>query len=353
MGFPFHLGPGDFKGSRAGASALCIPLCPPGPSVAESPALCPPGSPPLFRDSPSYGPSEYETKGGASWGVPGIGNTLVFSHPLSPGEPPKTPRLSPPTFRTTSMLLACPPSGTPLLTCLCFPPSRILLPRSSHPLENLIPLGTSIYPLDWAVCPQGFPSALCGLPLLSKALSSLLGLLIPPGSPRLSSFLLPPGSPSSTWPLTPPRALSDIWTGFTIIQHPSYPLFPFAFWGPPPSSMATLPWGTLHPQGQALCPLGPPLSSRDTTEGTLCQHSSCGCRKEGKWSKASWEGPSRCGGEGNPSGVPQPMASGNLLGTWALSSIPQSWRHCRGLFGYMDPGPFLKAWILNQNPTLV
>lgn len=25
----------------------------------------------------------------------------------------------------------------------------------------------------------------------------------------------------------------------------------------------------------------------------------------------------------------------------------------QSLFGCMDPGPFLKAWILNQNPTLV
>lgn len=260
-GVPLSLGPRRLQGLQGWG--LC-PLHPSVPSRALSSWIsCPlPSREPSTLQGPTtHWLSKYETKGGASWGVAGIGNTLVFSQPFSPGEPPKTPRLSLPTFRTTSMLLACPPSGTP-----SSPASILHLPESSslwspHPLENLIPLGTSICPLDWADCPQGFPSALCGLPLLSKALSSLLGHLIPPGSPRLSSFLLSPGSPSSIWPLTPPRALSDFWTGLTIIQHPSYPLVPFAFWGPPPSSMATLPRGTLHPPGQDLCSPGPPLSS--------------------------------------------------------------------------------------------
>ena len=169
-----------------------------------------------------------------------------------------------------------------------------LCPAPSPPVMPLETPHPSVNPNLFS----GLGPLLRGIPLLpSRALLPPGQALHHPGNPprfRVPILCMPPPPPF--------QRPSTIW-------EPPYPPVPSSFTGPPPSSRARLPLGPLHS-------LGPPLSSRDTPKGTLCPCRSCGCRGEGRQSR----GPSGCGREGNPSGVPLPRSLGSFLGAWPISS---------------------------------
>lgn len=106
--------------------------------------------------------------------------------PLSPRQPLKACRLSPPPFRTISTSLASPPSRAtlwpPPLSAFQFS----LLYWTSPYGETPHPSGEPICTLYWALPlhpppTPGFPSAVWGHLLPSRALFSFPGPLIPPG----------------------------------------------------------------------------------------------------------------------------------------------------------------------------
>ena len=98
-----------------------------------------------------------------------------------------------------------------------------------------------------------------------------------------------------------------------------------------------------------------------------CPHRYCGCRRQGRWSRADWgRVPPGVEERGIQEVFPYPLGPqgdwGPILGTQALSSIHQSQRHCRGppqlgeahvASPHCYPGPFLEPWFLSQDPTPV
>ena len=179
--------------------------------------------------------------------------------------PPTRP--SSPLFRTTSSswphLLTRAPTRPLLLSALrILPPSGVVSPGNPSSLQGLpSALWTGLSAPGCSPLTSG-PSLCLQSPLFPSRPSHPSRLSPPPSGASLHS---PVPSPSrvSILHVPPhfPRALSDLWAWF------------FAIWDPPTLWFPSPSGGTLCPPGRALC--GPPLSSKDTSEDTLCPHRSC------------------------------------------------------------------------------
>ena len=146
---------------------------------------------------------------------------------------------------------------------------------------------------------------------------------------KLSSFLPTPEPPSSAGPLTPQGPIYPPGKGLHTPGHPSILQLPppsgapSIFLGPPPSSRAPssfqaflglLDWALCPPQTH-VNPPGPLQSSKFPSEA-LCPCSSCGFRRDGRWSGQARKGPLGCEGVGKLPGIsPTHSASRSLLGT--------------------------------------
>lgn len=122
---------------------------------------------------------------------------------------------------------------------------------------------------------------------------------------------------------TLPRAMSELWTiqlSAKVISDHHLPFTSLLLLGAPSILLRPLPPCTLHSPGQDLHHPMPPLSSRDTSKGTifLCL-SPLGEGKRKREAGTAKKCFSQCERENNPSGIPPPMA---LEAFWGAGPYP-------------------------------